>query len=1015
MSISYLTEELFICNSAIPALEELSDWEFNSEKKRDLIDWYKNLIKKSQIYNSFTYLDLTFELPNNGAFTIAYTNENSSSYLELLKEFIGNGNTIYVHPSFKNGQLSNKLNKLEFFSHLYENANSDNLQKSNTENEISCESLVIESLYSLWDKEKLEKFLKSDINTHLSSWANIHDKYKNKLKSISNYDLGIIYVIPIGVLDRQDNFKLIGGLYLGLDNKFCEKDAKYFIRSLLLPIITNYQRYQSKRVFHEAIKSAKAAIISRNQSHNIGSHVLYYLRQKFNGEVEQLKELLNEIEVKFDNTSSPKIDINHSILADKLEIPYLRGVGSFLTYIQERQDFIAAIATDQVPSYTTVNFKAFVIDNFTKDLKAQRHNVAKKEVNILLSYLTKSEDIEVEIKYNGRDLAVEKPLKDYGQDKESKNQDINIYTEDIDLPGGVLGRQAIYCILENIIRNAAKHGKIPSNTLIIDISIDRPTKDANNIRWLDEYYKISITDNSNTDELKVNEIRDWLQEELIDENMVLIENHKGIKEIVICALWLCGKSVSEVSEENRLRYINVNRNKLGNLIYEFYVYQPKKLLLIGNNKYNLSEYGETPKIETSGESFNSIKRYDILVSKSDSDYKNAFRRYVKVDKFVQDNNCVDLSGIDAYIEYYKLYLTDKFGVDYNNFPKFLINIKSGSSSAKKTLKILDLKFVSLFDKMDYHNGEIKIDNKLDILYNQSGVEGTKCIAFRRHLNDNIHEFFNYKLNIESKESIINCLKEAKKKYVSVESVTGDNGSFGMIVNSDIDDVWVLNQFEAAFAKVLIIDERLYETYKFHKQEIDNGLVNELKESLKINTNDQLLNQINTKINDMEEPELQEFISRIFKTKETWNWQETKDKIREHIEKKPIVNYKDPILFSLKNIDIASPTNGFEYYDLFNDKIEIASQGYHFISIHQGVIDKYANYIGTPNDKGNALLKIKENFEKSNKLIKLIVHTGRGKPNYTKGRLPYRSLSDLDYAIKESKTALIDYFNSATYE
>jgi len=42
----------------------------------------------------------------------------------------------------------------------------------------------------------------------------------------------------------------------------------------------------------EAIKSAKAAIMSRNMSHNIGSHVLYYLRQNLSRGIDNWDEIL---------------------------------------------------------------------------------------------------------------------------------------------------------------------------------------------------------------------------------------------------------------------------------------------------------------------------------------------------------------------------------------------------------------------------------------------------------------------------------------------------------------------------------------------------------------------------------------------------------------------------------------------------------------------------------------------------------------------------------------------------
>lgn len=98
-------------------------------------------------------------------------------------------------------------------------------------------------------------------------------------------------------------------------------------------------------------------------------------------------------------------------------------------------------------------------------------------------------------------------------------------------------------------------------------------------------------------------------------------------------------------------------------------------------------------------------------------------------------------------------------------------------------------------------------------------------------------------------------------------------------------------------------------------------------------------------------------------------------------------------------------------------------GYHLVTLHQGIVDKLYNEEKEKNERTNGdvqdpkqlfFIRFLESFEKLGS-ERCIIHTGRGKPNYIKGKLPYRSLSDLDYAIKEPKVTLINYFNSASYE
>ncbi len=84
----------------------------------------------------------------------------------------------------------------------------------------------------------------------------------------------------------------------------------------------------------------------------------------------------------------------------------------------------------------------------------------------------------------------------------------------VDLPGGVLGRQAIYSILENLIRNAAKHGFKNEETdkeLKIDISIEVSKE-------YPDYFTVRVTDNiplepnNHVDEL----LQGYLTEDLIE-------------------------------------------------------------------------------------------------------------------------------------------------------------------------------------------------------------------------------------------------------------------------------------------------------------------------------------------------------------------------------------------------------------------------------------------------------------------------------------------------------------------
>lgn len=315
----------------------------------------------------------------------------------------------------------------------------------------------------------------------------------------------------------------------------------------------------------EATKAAKAAIMSRNMSHNLGSHVMAYLKQKLNSVEDIVREktladliyVVDDKNCKFNDgfTNSLRTTLANNLtgttasqpnliattdITTKIELPFLVGLGKFVNYLQERQDFIATVATNYIPYSSPVNFKDYIYDELTPDLRQIRHSdrSGSRPENILLAYIARSENIIREVPYedepevvdqeavvstttetaaettaasevstattpdsegkkekkninhrsistvmdyvNAKDIikltfrkfmgVIEPEVKSskeysdyYKKFTKEQNADMVDSLEEMknynfSLPGGVIGRQAIFSIIENIIRNAAKHG-----------------------------------------------------------------------------------------------------------------------------------------------------------------------------------------------------------------------------------------------------------------------------------------------------------------------------------------------------------------------------------------------------------------------------------------------------------------------------------------------------------------------------------------------------------------------------
>lgn len=348
---------------------------------------------------------------------------------------------------------------------------------------------------------------------------------------------------------------------------FLEKVRK--IRDLTSYIRTRFTRDLLEKNRYEATKSAKAAIMSRNMSHNLGSHVMSYLKQHLSSVTTMMRDnVLHEIiSHKLDSLPSWNETISKNQVNENIALPFLVGIGHFISYLQERQDFIATIATDYIPYNSTVNFKDNIYDELNPDKRYERHSERSNLQidNILLGNIARSEGLgrhtsptkgegsklcDIVIKFGEFDGNLGS-----SEDDLSRLRDFNV-----SLPGGIVGRQAIFSILENIIRNAAKHGNW-KNSGKLELEIDYYSKNTielaadndqhegcHSLRKVltdfyvnatdgEDLYFLTITDNSETDIEHLIKLRKSLCDSYMNNA------NKGLKEMRISSSWL--RSISD--------------------------------------------------------------------------------------------------------------------------------------------------------------------------------------------------------------------------------------------------------------------------------------------------------------------------------------------------------------------------------------------------------------------------------------------------------------------------------------
>ena len=308
-----------------------------------------------------------------------------------------------------------------------------------------------------------------------------------------------------------------------------------------------------------ATKSAIAAIMSRNMSHNLGSHVLSYA----------------------------STGLNH---------PF--DVQVLMEYMQERMDFIAQI-TAEPPQWTmTMRFVSQLMRNFYKQ-------------RILLNYISKSEGLsakEYQIGNKDENKLQVIVLDNKGNEIIPNGNNTNFEDPLVAIPGGITGAHAFYTILENIIRNAAKHSfnKIENNEgLKIYVQIDDSDNNNVTVKVFDNVTKNILTNQKDTDGSKMSlfqVIENKLKQSLIEQTGSLRYENWGLAEIKIGAGFLNKKKQDEIGggiediSKSFIKLIDPKKDKngttlqkpdLGSFIgYEFNIQKPKYVLIILKDQIN---------------------------------------------------------------------------------------------------------------------------------------------------------------------------------------------------------------------------------------------------------------------------------------------------------------------------------------------------------------------------------------------------------------------------------------------
>ena len=560
------------------------------------------------------------------------------------------------------------------------------------------------------------------------------------------------------------------------------RQLRQFLNRLSAQIQAGIRMYKNRE---KAVGAAVNQVNNRNLSHNIGSHVL----SKFTGD-----SFYHSIE-----TLAKKPDkggyvpcYKELIINDNEQLAY------FNRYMKNRMDYLSEV-TFGVPSI-------LVSKNFYSDVFRELD-----QVRLLLNHIAGVPEFEYKflLFYNG------KPLN--GQN------DIAVA-----FPSDVLANQAFYNIIENIIRNTAKHASIGQNknendcvTFTIDFLDD--FSDDGDFPEYREYYCVEIDNGIEEDNIKhlVEKQNERINDSIIDEHNNLRTRGLGLIEMEASAAFLRQINISKIdsyiygfndndayhNDEHTtltiLRAINKGR-KLG---YRFFLPKPKEILLVG-------DWGINPNPKA-------LFNYGLLIvgadrfvqdMKSGKSYAHQFLVYndsitKEVEELLSENNeCKTLLPIRKI----------KFNHDESDI---ITNILIGADNVNPIPQLKEIiwehyfKTVLMQELENPDNSKIRIDGKIDV-DDDYGEPVPNHVVFLNHgYKDNLQEKWKQALHYKHDQImeawVENLSSHSSAKLPEFQTFSvGKNPIANYLIRIENEERIKQEIFEAYHNRVVVIDERI---------------------------------------------------------------------------------------------------------------------------------------------------------------------------------------------------------------
>lgn len=702
-------------------------------------------------------------------------------------------------------------------------------------------------------KEILEEFKKR----FSEDSPKIGEQYFHKLKLSEIFDHKILPSIEDSDIARYPNYflffefpaatifpKTTSGKSNGV-----KKLGDHYI-SKLTPI---FDRLLMKRkILKHSVRAAVSAIISRNHSHHIGSHVTP------RSSMEKIRERLTKLG--YPPNQEQEFEIINRLKSHLDE------------YTQKKADFMAEIATE--PLTTTIGKSLFgeVLSYFIRNSLLMDNIGANEDVNYRKKNGNYENRLKIHFSFKGKELSAK--FKGSGTCTCSKvYSHINFpYTgfcqcgppHELQLTDpvsedpiiawpGPLGEFAFYCFLENFIRNAVKHNyeKFAEKSRFLNIHISVTELDINDPKR-DEFYVVEVWEDATdpfillpviigeetaTITLKKHLYR-LVGESIVDNQARLKKGAWGIAEMKIMAT-LLGGSDDYTSMSRNLDVTCSKRKGDERLIYKFRLMKSKEVAVITNKT------PEQLKLEEHREHgvwwFHSFKEFKERHAQGST---IATFNMLVLDKNVLEENVLDEESVGENLHlcpYRVLVINGSPTPEHAEFEEIPgakeVEIDFNDLKERQPREIILFCWEHWVTEMLKGNGynNSRINLFLQQRSNESPTKGWKAISkiwkgsekpisfsiitenktqytFPKPVEGECHFFFDR--HFKGYPKLLSHVKDKNKNVIKFhEAFDKTSADFVPIFSSVPSEELIFRLAEAASLKILIIDERVAEAAK----------------------------------------------------------------------------------------------------------------------------------------------------------------------------------------------------------